>query len=170
MKFILYIATSVDGYIARLNGSIDWLPTPEAYEDNSYNQFYHSIDALVMGSTTYKQVLEFGDWAYSGKLAYVLTRQNLSTARPDVVFVKGVEEVVEDAQKRGYQRVWLMGGGKVASSFMKKGLVDEYIITIIPVILGAGISLYQSVPELNLNLISEKYYAFGAVELHYTKK
>ncbi|HEY9689063.1 MAG TPA: dihydrofolate reductase, partial [Coleofasciculaceae cyanobacterium] len=66
-QFILYIATSLDGYIARENGDIDWLPTPESAEDGGqYEQFYQSIDALVMGATTYEQVLGFGEWVYAG--------------------------------------------------------------------------------------------------------
>ena len=116
-KFILYIATSVDGYIARSDGSIDWLPQPEEIgEDKNYLKFYNSIDAVVMGYTTYQQVWEFGYWPYSGKLSYVLSSQNRSTTRTDVIFMHSVEEVVEDAKKRDYQRVWLMGGGKVVSS------------------------------------------------------
>ncbi len=170
-EFILYVATSIDGYIARSDGSIDWLPSPEAdAEYNGYVKFYDSIDALVMGSTTYKQVLGFGDWAYPGKLSYVLTSRNLSTTRADVLFVKGgVEEVIEDVQEKGYKRVWLMGGGFVASSFIKRGLVDEYIITVIPTILGAGISLYQSVPELKLLLVNVISHDSGRVELRYKK-
>ncbi len=66
-KFILYIATSIDGYIARSDGNIDWLPSAEGEDDSGYAEFYSSIDALVMGSTTYEQVLGFGDWAYPGK-------------------------------------------------------------------------------------------------------
>jgi dihydrofolate reductase len=79
-----------------------------------------------------------------------------------------VEEVVEDIKNREYQRVWLVGGGLVASSFMQKGLVDEYIIAIIPVILGSGISLYQSAPEQKLKLIETKAYSSGVVKLHYS--
>jgi dihydrofolate reductase len=172
-KFILYVATSVDGYIARVDGSIDWLSPPspeELYKDEDYIKFYNSIDALVMGSTTYEQILEFGDWAYSGKLSYVLTSRDLSTTRADVSFVQSMEEVVEDAKKNGYQRVWLMGGGKTVSPFAKKGLIDEYRIFIIPRILGSGISLYQSVPETDLRLINTKSSPYGIVELHYEKK
>lgn len=170
--YILQIATSLDGYIARLDGSIDWLPVPEeSGEDYGYTKFYNSIEALVMGSTTYEQVLGFGDWPYPGKFSYVLTTRNLSTTRTDVRFVKGgVEEVVEDVKKKGYKRVWLVGGGKVAASFMEKGLVSEYIIGVIPIILGAGISLYQSVPEQNLDLIETNTYSSGVVGLRYRKK
>jgi dihydrofolate reductase len=167
-KFILYIATSIDGYIARLDGKVDWLPTPE---DSSYAKFYDSVDALVMGSTTYVQVLSFGDWVYPDKLSYVLTNRNLSTERSDVLFVKGgIEEVIQDVHQKGYERVWLVGGGKVVSLFMRQGLVDEYIITVIPIILGTGISLYQSVPELKLDLIGMQSYSSGMVELHYKKQ
>lgn len=168
-EFILYIATSLDGYIAKLDGSIDWLSSPESGgEIGGYAQFYNSVDALVMGSTTYEQVLGFGDWAYTGKPSYVLTSRSLSTDRTDVLFVKGgVEEVIEEIERKGYQRVWLVGGAKVASLFVQRGLVDEYIITIIPIILGAGISLYQSVPESRLHLIEAKADLSGTVELHY---
>jgi dihydrofolate reductase len=170
-KFILYIATSLDGYIAKLDGGIDWLPSPEAGgESSSYTQFYSSVDALLMGSTTYEQVLGFGDWVYPDKPSYILTSRNLSTVRTDIFFVKGgIEEVINEINQKGYQRVWVIGGGKVASAFMQRNLVDEYIITIIPMILGAGISLYQFVPELKLNLISAKSDSSGMVELYYRK-
>jgi dihydrofolate reductase len=170
-KFILYIATSLDGYIAKLDGGIDWLPSPEAGgESSSYTQFYSSIDALLMGSTTYEQVLGFGDWVYPDKPSYILTSRNLSTVRTDIFFVKGgIEEVINEINQKGYQRVWVIGGGKVASAFMQRNLVDEYIITIIPMILGAGISLYQFVPELKLDLIDAKSDSSGMVELYYRK-
>ena len=124
-----------------------------------------------MGSTTYEQVLGFGDWPYPDKFSYILTSRDLSTTRTDVYFVKGgVEEVVEDVKKKGYKRVWLVGGGKVVASFMKRGLVSEYIIGVIPIILGSGISLYQSVPEQNLDLIETNAYSSGVVGLRYRKK
>jgi dihydrofolate reductase len=167
-KLILYIATSIDSYIARLDGSVDWFPT---LEDNSYANFYDSVDALVMGSTTYEQVLGFGDWVYPDKFSCVLTSRNLSTERSDVLFVKGgTEEVIHDVHQKGYGRVWLVGGGKVVSLFMQQGLVDEYIITVIPIILGAGISLFQSAPELKLDLIGMQSFSSGLVELHYKKQ
>ncbi len=121
-----------------------------------------------MGSTTYEQILSFGDWPYPGKESYVLTSRNLSTTRTDVFFINGgIEEVLEDVNHKGYKRVWLVGGGKVASSFMNRGLVDEYIIAVIPTILGSGISPYQSVQELKLDLIELKSYPSGLVELRY---
>ena len=120
-ELILYIATSIDGYIAKLDGDIGWLPSPEeGGESDGYTQFYDSIDALIMGSTTYQQVLGFGDWVYAGKPSYVLTTRNLSTVRSDVLFVKGgVEEVIKEINRQGYKRVWLVGGGRVASAFIQ---------------------------------------------------
>ncbi|NJM90605.1 MAG: dihydrofolate reductase [Hydrococcus sp. RU_2_2] len=170
-KFILYVATSIDGYIARSDGSIDWLlpPPEEAFQDEGYIKFYNSIDVLVMGSTTYEQVLGFGEWPYRGKLSYVLTHRNLTTTRTDIVFANNVEAIVKNIQKQGFQRVWLVGGGKVASIFIEKGLVDEYFIFVIPIILGSGISLYQSLSELKLHLIDTKSYPLGIVELHYQR-
>jgi dihydrofolate reductase len=170
-EFIIYIATSLDGYIARSDESIDWLNSTgeEIDQDTGYTQFYESIDALVMGYSTYEQVLGFGDWPYPGKLSYVLTNQNLSTTTSDVIFIKSLEEVIEEIIKRGHRLVWLVGGGKVISPFIRNGLVDEYHIFLIPIILGSGISLYQSLPEVKLQLIETKSYSSGVVELHYRK-
>lgn len=170
-KFVLYIATTLDGYIASSDGGIDWLTSLETNgEDYGYDAFYETIDALIMGSATYDQVLGFGDWVYPGKLSYILTSRNLSTDRNDVVFIRAVEAALEDIERKGFKKVWIVGGGKVASLFMARGLVDEYTLTLIPIILGAGISLYQSVPEQKLNLVKVKSYASGAVELQYTKR
>ncbi len=169
--FILYVAMSLDGYIARSDQRVDWLPSPDDADDHGYTQFYNSIDALVMGSTTYEQVLGFGDWAYPGKQSYVLTSRTLSTPRDDVTCVNGgISQVIIETQQRGFHRVWIVGGGQVASAFMQQGLVDEYIIVFIPIILGTGIPLYRSVPEQQLELVTTNTYSTGAVELRYKKK
>mgnify|MGYP002780947244 CR=1 FL=1 len=168
--FILYIATTLDGYVASSDGGIEWLTSLETQdEDSGYTAFYETIDALIMGAATYKKVLGFGDWVYASKLSYVLTHRNLSSDRDDVVFTNTIEAVVEDVHRKGFKRVWIVGGGKVASLFMTRGLVDEYILTIVPVILGTGISLYQSVPEQKLRLVKTRTFASGAVELQYEK-
>lgn len=170
-KFILYLATTLDGYIASSDGSIEWMISFETNgEDNGYIAFYETIDALVMGSATYEQVVGFGHWPYPDKLSYVLTNRNLSTNRNDVVFVSDVKAILEDVKRKGFKRIWIVGGGKVASLFMAQGLIDEYILTLIPIILGAGISLYQAVPEQKLNLVKTRSYASGAVELRYKKR
>lgn len=172
-QFILYIATTLDGYIARTDGRIDWLTSFETDgEDHGYDAFYATIDALVMGSTTYEQVLGFGEWPYGGTLSYVLTRQTRVGDRPDILFINTIEAVLDDIKTKGFKRVWVVGGGTVASAFMQRGLIDEYILTLTPIILGTGISLYQfvseqSVPEQRLQRIGTKTYPSGMVELHY---
>jgi dihydrofolate reductase len=169
VKFILYVATTLDGYIATEAGGIDWLTRFGTNEENGYAAFYGTVDALVMGATTYEQVLGFGDWPYPGKRSYVLTHRNFTTNRDDISFVSSIAVILADAERRGLDRVWIVGGGKVASLLITSGLVDEYIVTVMPIILGAGISLYQAVPEQPLELIRTKSYASGAVELHYRK-
>jgi dihydrofolate reductase len=169
-EFILYIATTLDGYIASPDGSIEWLTSLETNgEDNGYEAFYETIDALIMGSTTYEQVVGFGDWAYPGKPSYILTNRNLSTDRNDIFFISDIEAILRDINDRGYKRIWIVGGAKVASLFMERGLIDEYILSLIPIILGTGIFLYQNVPEQKLSLVKTKSYTSGAVELHYQK-
>lgn len=133
-KLILYVATTIDGYIASVDGSIDWLTSfGTDDQDNGYLAFYSTIDALIMGATTYEQVLGFGDWPYPGKLSYVLTRRSLASERDDILFVNTLETVLEDIQQKALQRVWIVGGGKVASQLMAAGLIDEYILTLIPI-------------------------------------
>jgi dihydrofolate reductase len=170
--FILYIATSINGYIARSNGSIDWLTEFETpTEEYGYAEFYGSIDALVMGSKSYEQVLDFGEWPYAGKASYVLTNRNLITPRNDVFFIaNGIEELLRTLSEHQHQRVWIVGGGKIASLFVQYGLIDEYLLFIIPVLLDSGIPLFQSVPDRSLELVEVKSYPSGAAKLHYRKK
>ncbi|WP_346291535.1 dihydrofolate reductase family protein [Sphaerothrix gracilis] len=165
--FILYIATSLDGYIAKADGSIDWLPVPESEADQGYAEFYASVDALVMGAATYEQVLGFGDWPYPGKPTYVLTQRDRTAPRADIRFCQSMSALL--AATEPYQRVWLVGGGWLASAFMQQNLVDEYVVTLVPRILGTGISLYQSVPEIELELVSAIPGALGLVTLHYQR-
>src|SRR3989337_3340885 len=94
-KFIREIATSLDGYIARKDGSIDWVSMVEASDtDYGYADFYQSVDVLVMGSRTYEQALGFGDWPYPGKPSYVFTTRNLTSERKDVIFTSAKPDTV----------------------------------------------------------------------------
>ncbi len=167
-QFLLYIATTLDGYIASADGGIDWLTSLDAVdEDTGYEVFYKTIDALVMGAATYEQVLTFGDWPYAHKLAYVLTRRNLSTDRNDVKIINTIEALLLDIQQQGFQRVWVVGGGQIAAEFMRRGLISDWILAIAPLILGDGISLYQHVPLQKLQLINTRRLPASMVELHY---
>ncbi|WP_455210794.1 dihydrofolate reductase family protein [Kaarinaea lacus] len=168
---VLYIATSLDGYIARSNGDIDWLSTVDGFdEDYGYAEFYNSVDALLMGRKTYIQVRGFGDWPYHGKTSYVLSGRELHSDLPDVrVISPDIDAMVEKIS--GYKKVWLVGGGKLVRSLHQAGLIDEYIISILPIVLGDGISLFaQPLTQQPLKLVSCRSYQSGLVQLHYQKK
>ena len=160
-KIILFIASSLDGYIARKNGSIDWLPENTA---SGYDEFYKSIDVVILGKKTYDQVLTFGDYPYKDKKSFVLT----SSGNPNennIEFVSDIKNLVSDITK--YGDAWLVGGGEVISSFMNLGAVDELILSIIPVVLGDGIPLFKNIQkETKLELIKTTQYD-ALVELHY---
>ncbi|XP_055337731.1 uncharacterized protein YwjB-like [Paramacrobiotus metropolitanus] len=153
-KVILYIATSKDGFIADKNGGVDWLPPPPedgAAEDFGYKDFYASVDALVMGRTTYEQILTFGPWPYPGKKSFVLTHQRelpKPTQSPDahVEFTSlRAPDLMTRLEKDGMRTVWLVGGVKVIEVFYDHGLIDEYVITVIPKTLGEGIALPKAI-------------------------
>jgi dihydrofolate reductase len=166
----LYIAASLDGFIAGPNGEIDWLDMVDhPGEDYGYDQFYASVDALVMGRKTYQVPASVAEWPYPGKPSYVLTRQDLKTDRDDVTFVTDpVETVVESLRRQGFQHLWLAGGGETVRAFLAQGLIDEHIVSIIPTILGAGIPLFPPPnPQQQLELISFRPFPSGVIQLHY---
>lgn len=172
----LYIATSLDGYIARADGGIDWLDRVDGFDENGvdedygYQAFYDSVDALLMGSSTYTQVLGFGDWPYPDKPTYVFSSRDLANT------LKDVQIVPPDIQTtlpllNCHKKAWLVGGGALVKSFHQAGLIDEYIISIIPVVLGAGIALFQApLTEQPLTLMSTQTFPSGLVQLHYRKQ
>jgi dihydrofolate reductase len=173
MKVTLYIAASLDGFIAGPEGELDWLDLVDCPgEDYGYDPFYASVDVLVMGRKTYEVPAGVAEWPYPGKPSYVLTRQNLKTDRDDVTFVSDpVETLVENLRLQGFQHLWLAGGGELIRAFLAQGLIDEHIISIIPVILGAGIPLLPPPnPQQRLELVSSQHFRSGLIQLHYRSK
>ncbi|MCC5654548.1 dihydrofolate reductase family protein [Nostoc sp. XA013] len=171
-KVTLYIAASLDGYIARSDGEIDWLsPLDIEGEDYGYTAFYESIDAIVLGSNTYEVGLGFDEWPYPEKKSFVFTQRNLQSDREDVVFVSDpVEPALANIEAQGYKNIWLVGGGALINSFLQHSLIDEYIISIIPIILGGGIQLFPPPsPEEKLELINSKQYSTGLLQAHYKR-
>lgn len=167
-SIVLYIATSLDGYIARKDGSIDWLPSPESgVEAGSYDHFFSSTSALIMGATTYEQVLSFGDWVYGAKPCYVLTSRPFKPANDSVNFVSDLDELLRMIDVKKYPQIWLMGGAKTIQGFWQKQLIRQLIITVIPIVLGSGISLYDCLPETKLKLQNMRTGGDGTVELRY---
>jgi dihydrofolate reductase len=162
-KIILYIATSLDGYIAREDESIDWLPESAK---SGYDAFYKSIDTVIMGKTTYDQVLTFGEYPYKDKKSFVFTTTT-QTKDENVEFVSDVNKFVKDDFPGVGKNIWLVGGAQIIASFLKQKVVDEIIITIIPVLLGRGIPLFKNIEnDTKLELIKTKKY-IQLVDLHY---
>ena len=162
-KLLVYIAASLDGYIARENGDIDWLPESS---ESSYDTFYKSVDTVIMGKTTYDQVLKFGEYPYTDKKSFIFSRTSKNSNK-DTEFVSDIEKFVKDGFPGAGTNIWLVGGAKTIISFLKLGAVDEIITTIIPILLGKGIPLFQNIEnKIDLELINIKNYG-QLVDLRY---
>ena len=167
-SIILYIATSVDGYIARENGAVDWLFTEGDY---GYESFYHSIDTTLMGNTTYQQVLTFGDFPYKDKINYVFSKSIAKDSDQNVIFIhENIVKFTKNLKNGDAGAIWLIGGSQIISQFLTAGLIDELIIFIHPIFLFAGIPLISTDTTSlgsKLHLLDLKKYETGIVQLHY---
>jgi len=163
-KIIVYIATSMDGFIARENGDIDWLPETT---ESSYDEFYKTIDMVVMGKKTYDQVLTFGTYPYKDKKSYVFTRHSDQLKDENVEFVSNIDKFVKESVSNSGNNIWLIGGAEIISAFLNHGFVDEIILSVIPIVLGKGIHLFTNIHhETKFELIKTTNYG-KFVELHY---
>ena len=167
-KVILFIATSLDGYIANKDGSVDWLFTDQDYGASA---FMKTIDTILMGSKTFDKARQYGFSYFKGKKIYVFTKSKKLKA------VNEVEIIDEDAvsftrkliRKKG-KNIWLMGGGELASSFQKTNLINEYMLFVHPIILGEGIPLFSNLAGISkLKLKSYKKFSSGLVGINYSK-
>ncbi len=167
----LYIASSLDGFIAREDGSIDWLPPPVTPEtDYGFGDFYKSVGAVIMGSKTYEQALIFKEWPYKDRPAHVFTSRSL--VRPpgaDVTFWNSPpERLMEHLDRSGIYHAWLVGGSAIIGTFLSGNLIKRIIVTIIPALLGTGITLF---PHRNLQnslrLEACTQFPGGLVQLRY---
>jgi dihydrofolate reductase len=173
-KIILYIAASTDGYIARPDGNIDWLHDKKYTipdEDFGYTAFMQTIDTTLMGNTTYQQVLSFdATFPYPDLKTYVFSRSEHQDTE-SVSFVKdNVVDFIEQLKEQPGKDIWLIGGGQLNATVLNAGLLDEIILTYIPIILGKGIPLFSSeANEHKLKLIptENKLYRNGFLQVRY---
>lgn len=174
-KVSVFIATSLDGFIARVDGSIDWLERVNAVvpegEDCGYKAFMASVDALVMGRNTFEQVLTFGAWPYRDTPVIVLSHRSLTIpeaiAATVTVSQESPGELVTRLSAQGIRHIYV-DGGKTIQNFLAANLIDELTITVIPVLLGTGRSLFGPLPhDMPLKLIQVKSYQFGFVQYQY---
>jgi dihydrofolate reductase len=165
-RIVLYLAASLDGFIARRDGGIDWLPALGP-EDYGYAQFLSTVDTVVMGRTTYEQILTLGPYLYREKKGYVFSTRRRGRDE-DVEFVSGdVAEFAADLRSAPGKDIWLVGGARLAQEFLHVGAVDVLVLTIIPRLLGEGIALFGVGPERPLELIGSESYRDGLVQLTY---
>lgn len=175
-KIKLYIAASLDGYIAREDGSLDWLyelPNPDQ-EDYGYGDFLTTVDTIVMGRKTYEEILGFGvDWPYSDFRTLIITSQEnyrvrtASTEAMSHIDQQGIDKLRAGSQKN----IWLVGGGQIITEFLNLGAVDEMTISMVPRILGKGIELFPNGPRETLfDLVSAVSFESGMVNLMYSRK
>jgi dihydrofolate reductase len=172
-KIILYIATSLDGFIADIQGGVDWLPHPKndtKLEAVGYKSLMSRIDTIFMGSRSYKQILGFGDWGWSDKHTYVFTSQALTSNQSyiSITHDSPLEFMAQFKDRKSDKDIWLLGGAQLAQSFAQEGLIDEVILTIVPQTLGAGIPLGLSFE--NFDLSAEKALTDGMIQKTYLRK
>ncbi len=162
MKITYLAATSLDGFIALDNGDVSWLDEMNIDKnDTGLEEFFASIDGLIMGRHTYDFVFNYGSWPYEDKTAWVCTHRPLETMEgANLIAVDSLENVVEGAMSKGLTHLWLVGGGRLASSFLDKGLITHLSISEMPIKLGSGIPLFathqlEKIPFQEKNVIQK---------------
>ena len=170
MKCSVFIATSLDGYIAREDGRLDWLPMDDV-EPHGYEEFMASIDAIVIGRKTFETVLGFGGWAYGKKQVFVLSSNPSALRAPDGAvceFICGEpRSIVADLEKRGFKHLYVDGGVTI-QRFLEADLIDDVVLTRIPVLLGSGIPLFGRLShDVLLEHVSTRTYKGGLVQGEY---
>ncbi len=150
---ILYIAASLDGYIATEDDSLEWLFRVEGEGDNGYGAFYDTVDTVIMGRRTYDWIMEQeqGRFPYAGKECYVFSRNRTGNDGYVTYVSEDAEALTSRLQAQEGKKIWMVGGGGALLDFLRAGLVDEIVINIAPVLLGRGIPLFPK-GEYNMDL------------------
>lgn len=177
MKVSVYIATSLDGFIARENGDIDWLPAEGADgtgEDYGYREFIDSVDYLVMGRYTYEKALTFNEWPYLNKPVIVLSSKAVNIPESIAGAVESMScsppDLVYRLAERGARHLYV-DGGRTIQQFLAAGLIQQLIITRVPVLIGSGIQLFGPLErDIVLRHIETRQFKSGLVQSRYEIK
>src|SRR5471032_776953 len=176
-RVTIHMAASLDGFIARKDGRVDWLETSDEFaggatlEPAFVEAFLKSIDCYVMGSRTYETALNFEvkglGWAYGDKPVFVLTSRKLPRTRDTVEFYSGdLAQLVNERLRPAFRSIWFAGGGAVSGECLRRGLADEVRYSILPVLIGDGIPFFEKLDsDVALHLAEVKAYKNGMVEL-----
>ncbi len=167
-KISIYIAASIDGYIARKDGNLDWLNLAcDAGEDYGFQQLLSSIDGVILGRNTYEVAASVVDWPYLGKRIVVLSNSLKNVREEAELFSGDVVRLVSRLHSDGIKHIWIDGGVTI-SQFLDLEMVDSMTVSVIPIILGSGIRLFNPIAkEQGCRLISSASYPSGVVQLRY---
>jgi len=178
-RVTIHMAASLDGFIARKDGRVDWLETSDEFaggetmDAERVAAFLATIDCYVMGSRTYETALGFEakgfPWAYGNKPVFVLTSRKLPRTRITVEFHSGdLTQFVNERLRPSFRTIWFVGGGMLSGECLRLGLADELSYTILPVLIGDGIPFFEKLGrDIALHLAKVKAYKNGIVEIHY---
>ena len=178
-RVTIHMAASLDGFIARKDGGVDWLETSDEFADGDtmdpgfVEAFLKTIDCYVMGSRTYETALRFEakglGWSYGDKPTFVLTRRDLKRTRDTVEFYSGdLTQFVNGRLRSAFRTIWFVGGGVVSGECLRLGLADEVRYSILPILIGDGIPFFEKLDrDIALHLAEVKAFKNGIVELRY---
>jgi len=178
-RVTIHMVASLDGFIARKDGSVDWLETSDEFADGEamdpafVEAFLKTIDCYVMGSRTYETALRFESqglgWAYGDKPTFVLTSRGLPRVRDSIELYSGdLAQFVNGRLRSTFRSIWFVGGGAVSAECLRLGLADEVRYSIAPILIGQGIQFFEKLDrDVSLHLSEVKAYKTGMVELCY---
>ena len=171
-KVILYIACSLDGYIAKPNHNLDFLSiVQQEGEDYGYANFVETVETIIMGRKTYDWVMsQVEEFPHSNKQSFIITRAERPTQGNIVFYTDDLAKLIIGLKEKSGKNIFIDGGAETVNALLKEKLIDEIIISIIPILLGEGTRLFQEgFPEQGLQLISTKSFPKGLVQMHYVQ-
>lgn len=174
-KVILYIALSLDGFIADAQGGVGWLggEQPQQEGDNGYGEFIRNVDTIIIGKKTYDQIATelFPDrWYYEGKLSYILTHHPQKDTNEIKFTNEPAADLVERLRRQEGKNIWICGGAQVVNDLMRADLIDEYHLTWIPTMLGSGVRLFDASRKTVLLHLAECTNENGMVDCTYVRR
>ena len=171
-KVILYIAATIDGYIAKPDGDISWLlQVDQPGEDYGYGEFIETVDTVIMGRKTYDKIMSLvPEFPHRDKTAYIITRKNLPSKGKLIFYSGNLNELVSKLRNETGKNIYLDGGAEIVNAMLKNNLIDEMIISIVPLLLGDGIRLFNDGrPEQKMKLTDCRKFESGLAQMRYSK-
>ena len=170
MKTTYYVASSLDGYIAKEDGDVSWLEELNIpIEETGYDEFYSTVDALIMGRKTYEMIVSFGQWPYGDKPTWVCSSNSIDAMKGcNLQSEKTPLDAYNEAQAQGVKHLWLVGGGNLATSFLEEKLLTHLSISQMPIILGGGIRLFGDMQNhIKIQRVSLEPHKSGFTQMNF---